>query len=94
MAWKYIMFEVKGKELTFSVPIIFPDKLIHVDMAKYAMHIVMRSFPKFDCDLINAGMIDSIEANATHGMSETLHLNSDKDDVNVINLYQYQHGYK
>lgn len=93
MAWKYIMLEVRVRGRTgtpFRFPVIFPDKMIHVEMDAVArvlldgMGLVGKS--------VSAGKIEHIGVLGLGGDSETLRLESRPEDAQVIEEFAYAHG--
>ena len=87
MAWKYVMFQHGD---TFRVPILFPDKLVHADIAE-------RLFPCMPIPaktrIVSAGMIEQLYVEGVYGKSETLNINSlEKEDQETINYLTYRHG--
>lgn len=89
MSWKYIVF---GAGL-MEIPVIFPDRLVHVDVAK----AIVRALPRVRvvaCKVVSAGMLEfpSLEC---HGRSETLGIDSrGEEDSRLILMYDYLHGIK
>lgn len=92
MAFKYIMFDVTISTTTWKMPIIFPDKLIHSDMAECATIAIHLAIPKAIVKAVNAGTLNQLKVVSTDGDSETLNLKYNEDDATVINAYEYLHG--
>jgi hypothetical protein len=90
MAWKYVVLS-NG---TFEFPIIFPDKMVHADVAKYMKHYLNHDFVTNDnyWGVVSAGMIDDILPENVHGMSGTLNVSSRPQDKPMIETYAYLHG--
>lgn len=89
MGFKYIVLEVDRKEAGLQrLPIIFPDILVHADVAEAIMRLP--NFVQHKATVVSAGDC-SIEAQCS-GHSETLNLNSDAGDTDLINTFPYFHG--
>lgn len=91
---KYVMLEValSGEMPPFKLPIIFPDKLIHKDMAVAARNIAWGTWPRCSVNVVSAGEIN-LGAVECFGSSETLKVESREDrDARVIETYNYTHG--
>lgn len=92
--WKYVMFEANGQ----MVPVIFPNTLIHQDMADGAGHAirhhVIRAKPgNWSSKLVSAGFVANLAVLSAYGKSESLdNLKSGKDDTQIINEMPYCHG--
>lgn len=93
MGFNYIVLEVKSIELPDAppteLPIIYPDRLVHADVAKAIMGC--ESLKGFDVKPISAGSV-LIHCDATHGSSTTLDLKSGITDTALINNFPYFHG--
>lgn len=92
MGWKYIMIEVTHGKTSLEFPIIFPDKMVHLDVAT-----VMRLCSPLDGNfshVISAGMIEQLYVEGVGGESTTLRIKSRKIDERTINMYNYEHGIK
>jgi hypothetical protein len=87
MGWKYIMLEIKEG---YRFPIIFPDKLVHKDVA----NALKLHCPSNDWAVpTSAGTIYSLDVKGVGGSSETLKIESlGKYDEDMINTYNYTHG--
>lgn len=95
--YKYVMFSVTGNDgMTFRVPVIFPDCLVHRGVAEVMQFTMMRHHWPLAAAIrpVSAGMIGHLEAKYVAGESETLRLKSDPGDEDVINMYPYLHGRK
>jgi hypothetical protein len=91
MAWKYIMFENRIGEIKMLFPVIFPDKMVHKDVAAVLRHL-QPGWDKGGVVAVSAGMIEHITVDGLHGYSETLGLESNPDDASTIDVYSYAHG--
>lgn len=89
MGWKYIMFERKIGDTTTLFPVIFPDKLVHEDVATG-----LRATAAVPGKPVSAGTIDHVEVHNLGGQSETLGLASNPTDARIIQNYAYCHGLK
>lgn len=94
---KYVMIEVPahGELPARRVPVIFPDMLVHADVA-HAMELVVKSTlapkAKIKVKTTSAGecRLDDV---VCHGGSETLNVDSrERLDARVIEMYDYLHG--
>jgi hypothetical protein len=96
MAWKYVMLRWKLSGSTaVDLPIIFPDKLVHADVAAAIMAMMeVNGYMKSDATIepISAGMIEIILPEGLGGKSETLGLESVSQDATLIRNYAYNHG--
>lgn len=91
MGFKYVMFEVEMDEHTRKmVPIIFPDFMIHEDIAKTTVKL-LKSTHKMDAKVFSAGDIQ-FEYPICSGRSSTLKIDSDDEDRRIISTYDYFHG--
>lgn len=85
---KYVMFVRKIGTMEYAYPIIFPDVLVHADVAKFMHRGDLR-----DAHLDSAGFISPI-AMECHGRSESLNLDSKPArDTQVIRMSDYGGGY-
>ena len=67
-------------------PIIFPDFLLHSEVATVTKCLKPEYAP------VSAGSINSIDFEV-YGDSSTLALTSDPEDSKVIRMFDYFHGY-
>lgn len=90
---KYIMAEVRQGSITRKVPLIFPNFLVHSEMARVFKHALFRHEVD-EVKFVSAGEYGPLfgAGLATMGKSETLGLASDPDDAKVIEMYEYLHG--
>lgn len=93
MGWKYIMFENTIGTTKFIFPVIFPDKMVHNEVAAVLRHC-QPGWHKGGVVAVSAGMIDHVTVDGIHGSSETLKLDSNKEDARTIDSYSYCHGIK
>lgn len=92
MAWKYIMVKnVMDGGLSFLVPVIFPDKLVHADVYR-GVRTIMPGWSGRGVRPVSAGRIEHIAAHGIGGDSETLGVSSDLKDADIIRVYSYMHG--
>jgi hypothetical protein len=91
---KYVVVELelgKGNEKTTKrVPLIFPNDLIHADMARVLEHECIRTFG-VKAKTVSAGTID-IDVESVSGESVSLGLKSRGSDKQLIDMYDYFHG--
>lgn len=91
MGWKYIMFENRMGDSKVLFPVIFPDKMVHKDVAAVLRHC-QPGWHKGGVAAVSAGMIEHITVDGLHGESETLNLESNPEDAAIIDSYSYGHG--
>jgi hypothetical protein len=89
MGWKYVMIENK----LAAYPIIFPDKLVHLEIATVC-RLIVPEVDRWAPRPVSAGMIESLYVEGVGGESETLRMTSRHDDETIINRYKYFHGIK
>lgn len=81
---KYVMFKKPfGQDTTHFVPIIFPNNLIHADVAK-----AMQKGPLKGYEVHSAGEISPLGMDCTGG-SDTLGVKADPADTNRIQFNDY-----
>lgn len=92
---KYIMFKHKlAGDIEQKVPIIFPNHLVHAEVARAMREVFKRQFDT-EPEIASAGEINltgCLDVDSCFGKSETLKKESHKDDAAIINLYDYLHG--
>jgi hypothetical protein len=81
------MFQIQQSGMSKKIPIIFPDFLVHSDVAK----AMKRLTDLREAEIASAGFYDPISGDC-HGKSETLEVSSDPEDGNIILRYEYFHG--
>lgn len=83
------MFQIPlGSELKRNVPVIYPDFLVHEDVANAFKTI--NGMEK--ATVISAGHT-SLTVDECYGRSSTLNIDSREDEDNrIINAYEYCHG--
>lgn len=91
MGWKYIMFENTIGDLKLLFPVIFPDKMVHSEVAA-VLRRCQPGWHKGGVRAVSAGMIEHITVDGLHGSSETLKLDAKEEDANIIDSYSYGHG--
>lgn len=85
---KYIMFKQDQGELSKLIPVIFPNDLVHEDVAKALQQTVLK-----DHSIFSAGSISPLNLIA-EGHSETLGIASSPEvDSYVIKMNDYGAGY-
>jgi len=89
---KYVMAEVKRGSLVKKVPLVFPNELVHREMAtvfKQALH----RHGWDDVRFVSAGELVMFGAGVEcSGSSETMGLTAQDGDARVIEMYDYMHG--
>lgn len=87
MGFKYVMLEMPCGGVRRRIPIIFPDILVHADVAAAVQSLPMMGEAK----PIAAGSIDLMAAEC-HGKSTTLNVSAGETDAELINTFPYFHG--
>lgn len=90
--FKYVQFLVELGQTKFLVPVIFPDKLVHSEVAAAMLKCLSRHFREAVIRTVSAGNINDLDVESVSGKSDTLGLKSDPNDAKVINGYLYTHG--
>ncbi len=86
---KYIMFKQQMDDIDKLIPIIFPNDLVHEDVAKALQQSVLE-----DCSIASAGFINPLNLKAEGG-SETLNIESNPEiDSHVIKMNDYGAGWQ
>ena len=86
---KYIMFKQEKNGLVELIPILFPNKLVHKDVADALQQDVLKG-----CSIHSAGSISPLNL-IPEGHSETLGIKSDPiTDEYVIKMVDYGGGYQ
>lgn len=90
---KYVMFKVEAKNMPERfVPIIFPEGLVHKDVAARVARAVCDGYNAIRATPVAAGFVQ-LDAVVCHGESETLGLQSMLlTDGRVIEQHDYLHG--
>lgn len=91
---KYIMFEQEIGEIKRKIPFIFPNFLVHQDVAAVTKVLLDETFKNSKNRIVSAGDVQ-IGAGATincSGKSETLKIKSHPDDTQILTMYDYFHG--
>lgn len=89
---KYIVMQVKSKKVgTLEIPFLFPEIVVHSDMAKAAAHLLRGQFQDGVIVPISAGFFCSPDLDIVcHGKSESLNLESrPKVDSQLIMMSDY-----
>jgi len=89
MGWKYVVITNKLADY----PIIFPDKLVHIEVATVC-RLIVPTIDKIEPMPVSAGDIGYLEVEGIGGWSSTLQMNSRPIDERLINTYPYLHGIK
>ncbi len=93
MGYSYVILQVETHGLKRELPVIFPDILVHADMAKAVQAVCSQYFQK--SKPVAAGQLDFDGGVECHGKSSTLQLKSRGDvDRNLIIAMPYFHGIK
>lgn len=84
---KYIMMKSQIGGITRKIPIIFPDILVHQDVAEAIRRLPQMRMSEPD----SAGFIQMHNISC-HGESETLHITAKDEDSDIISTMDYLHG--
>lgn len=90
MGWKYVVIELQRSGMKIDFPIIFPDKMIHIEVATVIK--LCAPFDGNDLRVVSAGKIEHIMPVGVGGDSETLKMRSRTFDDKMIEMYSYAHG--
>lgn len=86
---KYIMFKQEKNGLVELIPVLFPNKLVHKDVADALQQDVLKG-----CSIHSAGSISPLNL-IPEGRSETLGVKADHiTDEYVIKMVDYGGGYQ
>ncbi len=88
--WKYIMLRHETEKVTIDYPIIFPNQLIHSDVAEMMSRIPING-QRVRMGKVSAGFLNFM-ASGTYGHSESMNLESRAADRAIINLMPYAGG--
>jgi hypothetical protein len=88
---KYIMLDISKEDGLKKIPIIFPDDLVHLDVARALIPAVRHTFHDKTVKVSSAGIVLELEGHC-FGESETLKVKSDPHDTLILNSYQFAHG--
>lgn len=85
---KYIMLKIVESEFTRLVPVIFPNSIVHADMAR-----AVQSIPGMELAVVESAGECRVKDAFCSGASDTLQVKSHgQDDSIVINGMDYFHG--
>lgn len=89
---KYIMAEIAVGEAKKKVPLVFPNFLVHSEMANLFKQALIRHGAR-EVQFVSAGELTMFGAGVEcSGFSETMGLMAVKEDAKVIEMYDYLHG--
>lgn len=93
MGMKYIILEIKNGDTKREWPIIFPDMMVHSEVANIMQQHIefVNAMP---CKRIAAGSVSFFGGEVRcYGESETLNLESrGVEDEKLIKMFDYLHG--
>lgn len=92
---KYIVLECKvGSEsdLEQRVPFIFPNWMVHADVADVLTAILSQKYKRTDITVSSAGEACTVGGVECSGHSETLGVKSKDEDTALIQMYDYTNG--
>lgn len=88
---KYIVMGVLTKSgLDCEIPFVFPDLVVHLNMATVCKVLLEDQFKGADVRVISAGFINSIDVTSEcYGKSESLGVTSRPEDTRLIKMCDY-----
>jgi len=92
MGMKYIVLQIRNGETVREWPIIFPDMIVHSDIANVIQkHLYLQNQ---DSRVIAAGLVSFFGSQVRcFGESETLNIESrGNEDAKLIKMFDYLHG--
>ena len=92
MGYKYVMFGVETRTIARSVPVIFPDLLVHSVVAAAMRVVLCDAHPGARVRVLSAGSVEGLDVDSVSGASETLGAEACAEDATVINMLPYLHG--
>lgn len=90
MGWKYVMIEATFGTTKRVFPIIFPDAMVHAEVA--AVAVLCSPMDGNKPRVVSAGNVDMLDLSGCSGKSTTLKLSSRPEDATIIWNYDYEHG--
>lgn len=93
MGMKYIIAKITHGDTSREWPIIFPDMMIHKQVAETIKWHLMRHHD-VEAKIVSAGSFSCFGGEVRcYGESETLNIESrGKTDVDLIKMFDYMHG--
>ncbi len=96
MGFKYVVIRMQPKKngswIAWDLPFIFPDKMVHKDVAEALITSQRQALPDMDFEVIAAGET-TLMSHGCDGESTTLKIKSRGDvDSVLINNFPYFHG--
>jgi hypothetical protein len=89
---KYVMMIVSRGDSSMKLPVIFPDAVSHIEMAKATKQAIRNEDVKANTpfrkvEVVSAGFVKV--SGICHGRSETLDMDSRGEDTGIINTIDY-----
>lgn len=93
MGLKYIVMKINNGDTVREWPIIFPDMMVHKQVAQHIGHCLSRHH-NMKSTVIAAGSFSCFGGEVScYGESETLGLESrGEEDAKLIKMFDYLHG--
>lgn len=94
---KYIVLSAElGRGHSIELPIIFPDVLVHAQVAEHMLSLVRSTHGTSKVTVVSAGILSSLEfEGGCHGESTTLNIKSrGKKDDHLIKMHDYGSGHQ
>ncbi len=90
---KYVMAEVRQGDSAKAVPLLFPNFLVHREMAT----VFRRALRRHGFEEVSFGSAGEVDFGIgggfeCSGRSETMQLEARTEDARIIELYDYLHG--
>jgi hypothetical protein len=92
-AVKYVMLEVTAQGITRKIPILFPDMLVHLEVANAIKPLLERQLRNVSIEIVSAGFFNSNDVDIVcTGGSESCGVNAQDLDAMTIAMHDYLHG--
>lgn len=88
---KYVMVEVDHGSFKQRVPVVFPNFMVHSDMAEALTEVLKLKHRFKKVKVVSAGDCNVLEVKCS-GRSSTLRLPSLEGDTAIVSTYDYTHG--
>lgn len=90
---KYIVIQAKLKNSTIEIPFIFPNMLVHSDIADAMRCNLNLNHSIRNTTIVSAGDLSFLGGRLTcSGKSDTLNVESRQIDKQLIQTFDYTHG--
>lgn len=90
---KYVVLKVKVGSTEREMPFIFPNLMVHQNVAAYMVGLLHTAHGWDDCEIVAAGEVSLFGGVSCSGGSESLGVKSrGKQDEELFQMYDYLHG--